>query len=420
MKVENFQSEFEKVLNKTNFSKKFKPIQEKAFHQFLDTGLPSKKWEDWRFTKLNKFSKTLYKVSETEHSQITDFNFSKHHISDVSTLTFFNGHYKKEFSDHIPEIEIIDGLIDSKHKEEISSPTNSPFELLNTAFMDSSFNIFTKKNQILEKPIRFLIVRSSEDKLIVSPKINIKLEENSELTLIEHHVGESSNFFINTSTHAQLLDNSKLRHIRIQSNSDSTINFSNIDVNQNQNSQYDFFQFASGPELSRLNIHTKLNGQGAECSLNGLSLSSSSQQLGAHIITNHFSPNCISKQNFKNILQDKSSGIFNGKTIVNIDAQKTDSKQSNKNLLLSKDAIMNSNPQLEIYADDVKCSHGSTTGSLDEEALFYLRSRGLSLDRARNLLVRGFATELFDIIKHESTKSFISDRFENWLKKNAS
>ena len=105
---------------------------------------------------------------------------------------------------------------------------------------------------------------------------------------------------------------------------------------------------------------------------------------------------------------------------MNIDAQKTDSKQSNKNLLLSKDAIMNSNPQLEIYADDVKCSHGSTTGSLDEEALFYLRSRGLSLDRARNLLVRGFATELFDIIKHESTKSFISDRFENWLKKNAS
>ena len=190
-------------------------------------------------------------------------------------------------------------------------------------------------------------------------------------------------------------------------------------IQQKHNSKYDFLQFSYDLNLSRTKIETKLNGDGAECSLNGLSLSRENQQLGTHIITNHFTPNCWSSQNFKNILLDNSSGIFNGRTIVHKNAQKTDSQQSNKNLILSKNALMNSNPQLEIYADDVKCSHGSTTGALDEDALFYLRSRGLNPIEAKKLLIGGFAIELFEDLKHEPTKNFIVNKFEDWLLHNA-
>ena len=129
-------------------------------------------------------------------------------------------------------------------------------------------------------------------------------------------------------------------------------------------------------------------------------------------------PHCSSSQNFKSVLQDHSSGVFNGRTIVREGAQKTDSMQSNKNLLLSKNAIMNSNPQLEIYADDVKCAHGSTTGALDKDVLFYLRSRGLDVLSAKALMVRGFATELLDLVKHDGIQDFITDRFDTWLLEN--
>ena len=419
MKLLDFQSEFEKVLDRKYFSAKIHPLREKAFNAFLDIGLPNRKWEDWRFTQFKNISQKFYKISEKKHSKITTFNFAEHNISDVDTITFYNGHYKEEFSDSIPEIQLLNGLEYLEHYNwKYDYPSDCPFELLNTAFMDSGLNIIIKKGQSIKRPIRFLIISSGQDELMVSPKIHIDIENNSSATFIEHHVGNSSDFLINTSIQIKLLENSILDHIRIQSNSSKTTNISNIKVDQSEDSHYNFFQLAFGSDLSRLNLDARLNGKGAECSLNGLSLSNKTQQLGSHIITNHYSPNCNSSQNFKNILQDKSSAIFNGKTVVHKDAQKTDSRQSNKSLLLSENALMNSNPQLEIYADDVKCSHGSTTGALDDDALFYLRSRGLNFLNAQNLLIRGFASELFDLIKHDPTRNFILGKFNNWLNKN--
>ena len=189
----------------------------------------------------------------------------------------------------------------------------------------------------------------------------------------------------------------------------------NLDIQQETDSRYNFTQFADGSELGRTNINVHLNGQGANCALNGLALSHGRQHLGNHIIVEHKVPHCTSSQLFKSVLREKSSGVFNGRTIVQKNAQKTDANQSNKNLLLSKDALMNSNPQLEIHADDVRCTHGSTTGELDADSLFYLRSRGLDLAMAKSLLVRGFATECFDTVKNEKVRSFIMKRFDNWL-----
>ena len=164
-------------------------------------------------------------------------------------------------------------------------------------------------------------------------------------------------------------------------------------MEQNSDSRYTFFQFADGSQLGRLNIYNELKGEGANSDINGLTLSNDSQHLANHIITDHQVPHCSSSQNFKTVLQDYSSGVFNGRTIVRKDAQKTDSSQSNKNLLLSKSALMNSNPQLEIYADDVKCSHGCTIGQLDDDALFYMRSRGIREKEAKAVLTYAFASE---------------------------
>ena len=419
MKSLDFQNEFEKIINRDYFSKEILPLRKKAFDKFSEVGLPNKKLEDWRFTNLNHFLKSSYVLSELEHGDPSNIDLSQFAIPNTNTLVFVNGHFKKELSDTIDGVKLLSSqeYLELKN-ESFQYPSECPFELLNTSFMDSGISIILEENQVIEKPIRFLFIASAKEKLMVSPKIHIDCNPNSSLTFIEHKVGYSDDFFINTSINCFLDEGSSLNHINIQSDSQKAVNINKVYVKQSRESQYTFFHLTLESQLSRLDIKNDLNGEGAECSLNGLSLSSKNEQLGSHILTNHYSPNCLSSQNFKNILHEKSSGIFNGKTVVHQDAQKTDSKQSNKNLILSNNASMNSNPQLEIYADDVKCSHGSTTGALDEDAIFYLRSRGLSLINAQKLLMEGFAVELFDVIKDDSIKTFIINKFEKWLTEN--
>lgn len=416
MKSLDFHNEFEKIINRDYFSKKIQPIRKNAFDKFSEVGLPNKRLEDWRFTNLNHFLKSSYVLSESKHSEPLKLDLTKFEIPSTSTLVFINGHFKKELSDKVDNVRLLSGIdyLESKNWS-LQYPSDCPFELLNTSFMDSGMSIVLEEGQIPEKPIRFLFIASAKEELMISPKIHIDCGLNSSLTFIEHQVGYSDNFFMNSSINCFLDENSSLHHIKIQSDSSKAVNINRVHVKQNKDSQYTFFSLALDSQLSRLDIKNDLNGEGADCSINGLSLSTQNEQLGSHILTNHFSPNCSSSQNFKNILHGKSSGIFNGKTVVHQNAQKTDSKQSNKNLILSNNAIMNSNPQLEIYADDVKCAHGSTTGSLDKDAIFYLRSRGLSFMNAQKLLMEGFAVELFDVIKNESIKTFIIQKFEKWL-----
>ena len=420
MNYSELQIEFEKIINRDYFSDKVKPIREKAYKNFTRLGFPNKKWEDWRFTNLSSFNKNSYIISDKSHNNPIDLDLEKFHIPDVNTIVFINGHYNTKLSDKIDGVQLMTGLEYFKYKNfSANYLSDCPFELLNTAFMDSGMSIIINKNQTPDKPIRFLFITSAGENIMISPRINIDCKENSSVTFLEHFVGSSNNFFINSSINCSLDKNSSMRHIKIIGESKNGTIFNKNNIQQKHNSKYDFLQFSYDLNLSRTKIETKLNGDGAECSLNGLSLSRENQQLGTHIITNHFTPNCWSSQNFKNILLDNSSGIFNGRTIVHENAQKTDSQQSNKNLILSENALMNSNPQLEIYADDVKCSHGSTTGALDEDALFYLRSRGLNPIEAKKLLIRGFAIELFEDLKHEPTKNFIVNKFEDWLLHNA-
>ena len=419
MNLVHFQSEFDKMMNRDYFLDKVHPMRQAAFSKFLETGLPTQKWEDWRFTNLSSISKGDFRISEIQDAPINPIDLSEFEIDGVADIVIYNGHFQEDISSVPDGVQLMSGVDYLEMKKwTFESAEHSPFDLLNTAFMDSGMSIVIEKNVDVSQPIRMVFLSSGKENLMVSPVVHIELGESASATFIDHHFGETDGYFQNGSTYVTLGQNAQLDHIRIQSNSQELINNANLNVEQFEDSRYSFFQFADGGKLSRLNIHADLKGEGADCALNGISLSNDTQHLDNHIITDHQVPHCTSSQNFKSVLQDNSTGVFVGRTIVRKDAQKTDSIQSNKNLLLSKKALMNSNPQLEIYADDVKCAHGSTTGALDEDALFYLRSRGLDMLAAKALLVRGFANELLDKIKHESIRTFITARFDDWLTRN--
>ena len=416
MKIASFQKEFKKILARKNFSSELNPIRKNAFQQLVRAGLPSNKWDDLRFTNFSAFNKNTFRISETKDAFPKDFDYSNMGIKNSYRLVFQNGHYQKNISCLPDEIEILTNLEYCQRKSwNIQQPNKFPFDLLNTAFMDSGMSLILKKNKNIDLPIFLIFFTSGEHSLMVTPRIHIELGTNSSLTLFEHHFGVGRSHFSNTSTFISLEDHSSLDHVRMQMDSNESINIGNIHTEQDKNSEYNFSSFGIGSNLGSVNINTSLNGKGAECHLNGLSLSKDSQHLDTHIVTKHNTSDCTSTQNFKSILRDQSSGVFNGKVIVQKDAQKTDSNQSNKNLLLSDNAKINSNPQLVIHADNVKCSHGSSTGEIEPDALFYMRSRGLDEKTAKSLLINGFASETFEKINDEEIRKYVSQQFERWV-----
>ena len=416
MNLNDYQNEFNKLIARQSFSSNLYPFRKDTFHKFLDSGLPTKKWEDWKHTDLSFLNKNNFRISETHDALSDSIDVSKYKIKNTYTAVIVNGHYIESKSELPQELKI---LTNSEKKN--WTPENkkeTPFDLLNTSLCDSNISIVTKPNTVIKKPIHILFLCSGKDNLMINPQVNIDIMASSSATIIEQYVSDTSSFFQNTSVFASLEKNSSLYHIRIHSNSDETANISNLYVSQSDDSTYNYFQLVDGGALQRSDIYTDLKGKNATCSLSGLTLLDKKQHSATYITSDHIMPHCVSSQNFKSVLSGNSSGVFNGRTIVRQDSQKTDSKQSNKNLLLSDQAIMNSNPQLEIYADDVKCAHGSTTGALDSEALFYMQSRGINRKDAISLLIRGFVSELLNGIENEELKNHLFVKFDKWLLNN--
>ncbi len=413
----SFKIEFEKILNRKYFSKKVHQIRKNAFDNLLERGLPNRKWEDWRFTNLSSIHQGGFRLSEQKDNHTKKLDLSKYGFDTFYSIVIYNGHLQKDISSIPDGIQILSHIDYMKKNDwEVNHPKISSFDLMNTAFMDSGICIIIEKGKTIDIPIRLLFISSKNEKLMVSPRIYIDLEESSSLKLLEQHVGDCGEYFLNVSTIINISENANLEHIRIQNNTRKTINMTNVHIEQHENSIYSFLQFVFGSILGRLNMYTNLNGKDSDCHLNGVNLSKNGQHLDNHVITNHHAPHCNSSQNFKSVLKNKSSGVFNGRTIVHHGADKTDSHQSNKNLLLSKKANMNSNPQLEIYTDDVKCSHGSSTGELESDAIFYMQSRGIDMTTAKGLLVRGFVSEIIDMIDNKDIQHYVINQFEDWIK----
>ncbi len=417
MSLSHFQTEFDKLINRAYFSHEVKSMRKDAFSKFLGTGFPSQKWEDWRFTNLSYLKNESFRISESQHTPNSILDISPYEVNGIDTIVIYNGHYQEKISSVPDGIQLMSGIeYIEQNNGKIESTEYSPFDHLNTAFMDIGMCFVVEPNTVVETPVRILFISNGENSVMVNPRVNIDLKESSTLTFIEHHVGDATSFFQNESVFLSLGPNSFVDHVRIQSNSTGTLNIDNLVVNQEIDSHYSFFQFTVGGQLGRTNIHCELNGRGSECNLNGLTLLDEENHSDINIKINHFAPNCQSSQSFKSILRDNSSGVFNGRTVVSKGAQKTDARQSNKNLLLSKKAVMYSNPQLEINTDDVKCAHASTTGELDEEALFYLRSRGLDIQTSKALMIRGFALEELELVKNKNIFDYLINLFQSWLK----
>ncbi|MBH09043.1 MAG: Fe-S cluster assembly protein SufD [Candidatus Marinimicrobia bacterium] len=416
MNITHFQTEFDKIHTLDHFIDTIHLKRKEAFSKFLDKGLPTKNWEDWRFTNLSAISKGEFNVPETIDELESSLQIEPYKIENVNTIVVYNGHFQKTLSEIPNEVKVLNNLDYINLKSSvIQIEEDSPFDLLNTAFFNGGVSLIIDPGKIIKTAIRILFIANSEESIMTNPRVYLDVGNDSNVTFVEHHVGNAVSHFQNTSILLSLGSNSSLDHIRIQSNSYSTQSIANLHIYQESDSHYNFTQFASGSGLGRTNAYVHLNGEGSNCKLNSLSLSDEKQHLDNHIIIDHKVPHCTSSQLFKSVLREKSSGVFNGRTIVRENAQKTDAKQSNKNLLLSKESLMNSNPQLEIHADDVRCSHGSTTGELDNDALFYLRSRGIDVATAKSILVKGFVAECFAMIKDENIKLFLIDYFDNWL-----
>ena len=416
MRISNYQNEFKKIIKRGHFIPEVNPIRKVAFDQLIQNGLPSKKWSDLRFTNFKELNKNIFRISEIKDTNDRNFDSSSLGIDNSYKIIFHNGHFQNNIST-VPEgVELLSNLeYCNRNRWNIHQPNKSPYDLLNTAFMDGGMFLTVKNNVEITDPIFLIFIFSGEDSLMMSPRLHIELNQSSSVSLFEYHTKSNCCHMTNLSTFCSLKENSNLNHIRLQLDSTKSININNIHIEQEQHSNYHFSHFAIGSSLGSININTHLKGEAAECHLNGLTLTNNYQHIDTHIFTNHNFKNCTSTQNFKTILKDYSSGVFNGKVTVQKNAQKTDSNQSNKNLILSKNAKMNSNPQLIIHADDVRCSHGSSTGEIDPDSLFYMRSRGLDEDTATLLLINGFAAEILETIKNKKIQKFILKQFKKWM-----
>ncbi len=417
MSLTHYKSEFKKIMNREYFSKDLHPIREDAFTKFTSKGFPTQKWEDWRFTNLTSIKDGQFNISEIKDAPTSAVNLEQFKMDGVHTVIFVNGHFQENISSVPKGVSLLTGLeYMQKTNKTFETPDNTPFDLLNSAFVDSGMCFIVDKNTVVESPLRILFISSGENSIMVHPRIHVDVRESSQLTFFEMHSGDGSSFYQNESVFVNVSKNANINHIRFQSNTDTTQNMTNFHVKQSADSNYNFCQLVKGGQLERNNIFIDLNDQNAECSFSSLALSKQGQHIDNNITINHNHPNTHSAQYVKTILFDNSSGVFNGKTIVQKDAQKITAHQSNKNLLLSKDAKMNANPQLEIYADDVKCSHGSSTGEINEDALFYIQSRGIGKEDAIKLVVNGFAKEVIDNVKHEGIHSFLQSNIDDTLK----
>ena len=407
------------------------PLRKAGIARFAELGFPTTKLEDWRFTNVAPLAKLPFIPAEGEAvdaAALAGFCFSD---MEGSRLVFVDGVCSVELSQLEPEEGVIVGSLANAlnetpdlvqpHLGSYAHEETNAFEALNAAlFTDGAF-IHVPAGRIVEKPIRFLFVSTAaEEGAATNVRNLIVAGANSALTVIESHVAlQDGAYFTNAINEFAIGENARVEHIKHQDESKHAFHIAALHAQLERSSNFTTHSIALGGRLSRHNLRTNLAGEGVVATLNGLYLTSGDQLADHHMVVDHAQPHCESHEYFNGILGDNSRGVFHGRIHVHQVAQKTDAKQTNKNLLLSDNATANAKPQLEIYADDVKCTHGATIGQLDDEAIFYLRARGIGLAKARQMLMHAFAGEIIDRIACEPAReeldALIHDRLETDL-----
>ena len=392
-------------------------IRERAIAGFAGTGIPGTREEEWKYTNLAGLKSKSYQHPAGEPAEAVP---GAPGALDLPGLVFVNGVYSEKLST-LPGSEsgvtVMDmaAAIESRPAElerllgQEASSHFQVFSSLNTALFSHGAYVHVAPGGQLENPLYFLYLGCpAEGPFMAHPRNLFDVEEGGEIELIEDYYGIcDSDYFCNPVTEIYAGENSSVTLNKLIREGAEATHVSNLGVVQKAHSSFTARTYCFGAKTTRNDIVATLDGEGIECTLNGLSAGDGEQHIDNHTRIIHAQPNCNSWEIYKAVLADRSHGVFNGKIFVAQDAQKTDAKQTNQSLLLSEKAVMDSKPELEIYADDVKCTHGATVGQLDEEGMFYLRSRGVPEKAARNLLVYAFASDLVTGVEIPALKSTV-------------
>ena len=418
---EKLLSSFIAFENQTNIDSYVHDIRSEAIKQFESIGFPSKKLENWKYTSLKNLLNTDYSVLPEINNVLEFKNIKKYLIDDIDSykIIFVDGKYCSHLSETTHEgmdICILSAaLTQSKYELIIENYFNKialkdGITSLNTAFSNEGAFIHIPKNKFVEKPIQIIhFSTGNEASLMFQPRNMIVVDENSQVQIIERHQSLSENkVFTNSVTEIYADKKSIIDYYKIQNDNLQASLIDNTYINQQRNSTFSMHTFSFGNELVRNNLNISQNDEFIETTIKGVTIIGNKQHVDHNTLIQHNKPNCNSHQDYKGIYDNKSTGVFNGKIIVNKQAQKTNAFQSNNNVLLSDKATINAKPQLEIYADDVKCSHGCTVGQLDKNALFYLKSRGIPEKEATALLMYGFANNILESVKIPEIKTRIN------------
>ena len=425
---EKLLSSFIAFENQTDIDSYVHDIRSEAIKQFESIGFPNKKLENWKYTSLKNLLNTDYSVLPEINNVLEFKNIKKYLIDDIDSykIIFVDGKYCSHLSETTHEgmdICILSAaLTQSKYELIIENYFNKialkdGITSLNTAFSNEGAFIHIPKNKFVEKPIQIIhFSTGNESSLMFQPRNMIVVDENSQTQIIERHQSLSENkVFTNSVTEIYADKKSIIDYYKIQNDNLQASLIDNTYVNQQRNSTFSMHTFSFGNELVRNNLNISQNDEFIETTIKGVTIIGNKQHVDHNTLIQHNKPNCNSHQDYKGIYDNKSTGVFNGKIIVEKQAQKTNAFQSNNNILLSDKATINAKPQLEIYADDVKCSHGCTVGQLDKNALFYLKSRGIPEKEATALLMYGFANNILRSVKIPEIKTRINHIIANKL-----
>lgn len=381
-----------------------------AFARFRELGFPTPQDEEWRYTDVAPIARTAFRpapaTSTGAAAALTQLAFPE---SAAGTIVFVNGRFSRELS---PVRALPDGVIAGSlalAMRELSSQVEPhlarhaaygrhAFAALNTALLEDGAFVYLPRGRALDIPIHIVhLTVPGPDAVVTHPRTLIVADRGAEATVVETYAGTAEGTWLtNAVTELVASENASVRHWRIQRESDQAFHTGTLQVALARHARVHSLNFAFGGALARTDINAVLGAEGAEVHLNGLYLATGDQLVDNHTLIDHARPHCASREIYKGILAGRARGVFNGKVYVRPDAQKTDGKQTNKNLLLSKEALVNTKPQLEIFANDVKCTHGATIGQLEEEQVFYLRARGIAERDARSLLTHAFAGEILE------------------------
>jgi len=423
---------FERFEHQTNQPAWLFPLRKAGIACFAEQGFPTLKDEDWRFTNVAPIASLPFKpmldgVRDQQASEIlAGAAFSK---LGGNRLVFVNGHFAAKLSimgalptgvkvSNLVTALARDSVLVEKHLGRYAIGAGNAFAALNQAFFSDGAFVYIPNGVTIAEPIQLVFISSAKHAGdTIHPRNLVIADANSSVTVLETYLSSgNAAYFTNAVTEIVAGDNARVEHVKFQDEGPAAYHIATIQGEFGRTSHVNVHSFAVGAKLSRNNIRAKLAGEGLECILNGLYLTKDEQLADHHMIVEHAQPHCASHEYFNGILDDKSKGVFHGRILVRQIAQKTDAKQTNKNLLLSDDATADTKPQLEIYADDVKCTHGATIGQLNDESIFYLRSRGIGTDTARRMLIHAFAGEIIDRIQCESARTeldkLVWDRIE--------